>query len=145
MEVLFVDMDNVLVNFEWGVEQLSDKEKEACDHEYDEIPGFFRDLPPIDGALEAYQELSSQYDTYLLSTASWHNPSAWKDKLLWVQEHLPETGYKRLNLSHHKNLSHGDYLIDDRTVNGAAEFMGEHIHFGEPPFEDWEAVLGYLM
>ena len=47
-------------------------------------------------------------------------------------------------LSHHKNLNQGDYLIDDRTKNGAGKFQGEHIHFGTEQFANWNCVLSYL-
>jgi 5'(3')-deoxyribonucleotidase len=145
MKIVYVDMDNVLVDFPWGVEQLSEETKNKYEGDLDEIPGFFQDLPPIDGAIDGFRQLSQHYDTYILSTAPWDNPSAWKDKLLWIKEHLPELGYKRLTLSHHKNLSRGDYLIDDRTANGAAEFSGEHIQFGKAPYKNWDAVLDYLL
>ena len=39
----------------------------------------------------------------------------------------------------------GDYLIDDRTVNCAAQFKGEHIHFGTEKFPNWKSVLEYLL
>jgi hypothetical protein len=39
----------------------------------------------------------------------------------------------------------GDYLIDDRTKNGAGEFKGELIHFGTDKFPDWDSVLEYLL
>ena len=52
--------------------------------------------------------------------------------------------YKRLILSHHKELNHGDYLIDDRLKNGADKFQGELIHFGSDKFPDWDAVVVYL-
>jgi len=145
MEIVYVDMDNVLVDFPWGINQLSEELKQEYEGDFDEIPNFFRDLPPVDGAIEAYHRLSEQYDTYILSTAPWHNPTAWIDKVLWVQEHLPESAYKRLILSHHKNLNKGDYLIDDREANGVSEFGGEHIHFGEEPFPNWKTVLDYLL
>ena len=38
----------------------------------------------------------------------------------------------------------GDYLIDDRTKNGAGEFSGELIQFGTNKFPDWNTVLKYL-
>ncbi|TYP91954.1 5' nucleotidase, deoxy (Pyrimidine), type C protein (NT5C) [Fodinibius salinus] len=145
MQIVHVDMDNVLVDFPWGVEQLSEEIKKEYEGELDEISGFFSDLPPVDGAINGFRELSHHYDTYILSTAPWGNPSAWTDKLLWVQKHLPEVGHKRLTLTHHKNLTHGDYLIDDRAANGAAEFKGEHIQFGSEPYKDWESVLSYLL
>ena len=81
------------------------------------------------GAIDAFKELSQRFDTYILSTAPWENPSAWSDKLLWVKEHLGEIAYKRLILSHHKNLNRGDYLVDDRTKNWAEKFQGELVLF----------------
>ena len=102
-------------------------------------------MEPLRGAVDAYQTLSEKYDTYVLSTAPWDNPSAWGDKLLWVQKYLGSKAHKRLILSHNKNLNVGDYLIDDRLKNGANEFLGEHIHFGSERFPDWDSVLSYLL
>lgn len=145
MDIVYVDMDNVLVDFPWGIRQLSEEVKREYKDNLDEIPGFFGDLPPVEGSIEGFRKLQNRYDTYILSTAPWGNPTAWTDKLLWVQQHLPKTGYKRLILSHHKNLNEGDYLIDDRKANGAGAFPGEHIHFGTERFPDWEMVLAYLL
>lgn len=39
----------------------------------------------------------------------------------------------------------GDFLVDDRTKNGAGLFRGEHIHVGQDPFLDWETVVNYLL
>ena len=64
---------------------------------------------------------------------------------LRVQKYLGEMFYKRLILSHHKNLNHGDYLIDDREKNGAKEFKGELLQFGSNKFPDWDAILTYLI
>jgi 5'(3')-deoxyribonucleotidase len=96
------------------------------------------------GAVEAFKELSEKFDTYILSTSPWANPSAWSDKLIWVKNYLGPSANKRLILSHHKNLNAGDFLIDDRTKNGVNEFKGEHLHFGTPKFPDWNAVVAYL-
>ena len=43
-----------------------------------------------------------------------------------------------------RNLNQGDYLVDDRTKNGADRFAGEHIHFCTEKFPDWPAVTEYL-
>ena len=101
-------------------------------------------MEPMDDALDAYQHLTKKYDSYILSTAPWENPSALTDKLHWVKKHIGDAAYKRLILSHNKHLNIGDYLIDDRTQNGAGEFTGEHIHFGTEKFPDWKSVLAYL-
>ena len=101
-------------------------------------------MDPVADAVASYIELAALFDTYVLSTSPWENPSAWSDKLRWVKQHLGASAYERLILSHHKNLNHGDYLVDDRTNNGADRFVGEHILFGSPAFPDWPAVVGYL-
>jgi len=144
-EIVYVDMDNVLVDFPWGVQQLSEKKLASYEGRLDEIPDFFSNLPPIEGAIDGFKRLQQQYDTYILSTGPWNNPSAWSDKLLWVQKHLPQKGYKRLILSHNKHLNAGDYLIDDRQANGAGQFKGEHLHFGSNRFPDWDSILEYLL
>jgi hypothetical protein len=38
----------------------------------------------------------------------------------------------------------GDYLIDDRSFNGASEFKGEWIHFGSEEFINRESVIDYF-
>lgn len=138
-------MDNVLVNFQSGIDALTDEEKEAFKDDLDDVPGIFSKMKPVDGAIDAYKELSQYFDVYILSTAPWNNPSAWTDKLLWVQKYLGDFAYKRLILSHNKNLNAGDFLIDDRTANGAGEFKGEHIHFLSDTYKNWDDVLGYLI
>lgn len=145
MSIVYVDMDNVLVDFPWGIDQLSEELKREYEGDFDEVPDFFRDLPPVDGAIEGFRTLQENFDTYILSTAPWNNPSAWTDKHLWVKRHLPKAGYKRLILSHHKNLNYGDYLIDDRKANGVENFRGEHIHFKSAEFPNWDSVLNYLL
>ena len=110
----------------------------------DEGPGHFALMDPVDGAVESFEKLAMKYDTYVLSTAPWGNPSAWSDKLLWVKSHLGNSAKKRLILSHHKNLNVGDYLIDDRTKNGVDRFSGEHIRFGSEKFPRWDSVVEYL-
>lgn len=147
-QVVYVDMDGVLVNFQSGIDKISQEEydKHGPD-DLDEVPGIFSLMEPNDGAIESFEWLSKNFDTYILSTASWGNPSAWTDKLLWVKKYLPESAYKRLILSHNKHLAQGDFLIDDRTKNGAGKFPGKHIHFGpkgHKDFPDWQGVINYM-
>ena len=145
MKILFVDMDNVLVDFKSGINNLSEKDKNKYLNNYDEVPGIFSLMYPLPNAIKSYQKLSKTYDTYILSTAPWNNPTAWSDKLLWVKRYLGKYAYKRLILSHNKNLNFGDYLIDDRLANGAGDFKGELIQFGSEKFKTWKDVLNYLL
>ena len=137
-------MDNVLVDFPSGITQLSKDQLFQYEGDLDEVPGIFSLMVPMPGSIEAYSELSTLFDTYILSTAPWENSSAWSDKINWVKKYLGGDAYKRLMISHHKNLNIGDYLIDARTRNGADKFLVEHIHYGKTKFPDWGAVLDYL-
>lgn len=142
-KTMFVDMDNVLVDFPSAFNLLPTDVLNEYEGRLDEVSGIFSLMSPMPGAIESYIELTSLFDTYILSTAPWANPSAWSDKLLWVQKHLGTQAYKRLILSHHKHLCYGDFLIDDRLKNGAGEFTGELILFGSERFPDWRHVMDY--
>ena len=143
-KIVYVDMDNVLVDFPSAIPRVARETIAEYEGHLDDVPGIFSLMDPIPGAVDAFVELADRFDTFILSTSPWENPSAWSDKLLWVKSHLGDAAYKRLILTHHKNLNAGDFLIDDRTKNGADRFQGEHILFGSEQFPDWGAVLVYL-
>lgn len=143
-DIVLVDMDNVLVDFQSGIDRLTEEAKLEYEGRLDEVPGIFKLMNPMEGAIETYHWLTENFDTYILSTAPWENPSSWSDKLNWVKQYIGEPAYKRLILSHHKNLVMGNYLIDDRTARGVDKFQGTHIHFGTDEFKDWEAVREYF-
>ena len=118
MKRVFIDMDNVLVDFQSGLDQVSEEVKAESVGRLDEIPGLFAKMKPMEGAVEAVHELQKQYDLFILSTAPWKNPSAWSDKVEWVTKYLDDVFHKRLIISHRKDLCQGDYLIDDHCQNG---------------------------
>jgi 5'(3')-deoxyribonucleotidase len=148
-KILYFDMDNVLVDFQSGIDQLSEKIKCEYEGRLDEVPGIFSLMKPVEGAVEAVNLLSQYFECNILSTAPWKNPSAWTDKAMWVHKYFGDKKdsvfYKRLIITHRKDLNKGDYLIDDRTKNGAGEFQGELIQFGSERFPNWEAVTEYLV
>lgn len=143
--IIYVDMDNVLVDFQSGIDLLSEEQKVEYQGRYDEVPHIFSTMKPMPGAIETMRRLYEFHDVFILSTAPWENPSAWTDKLLWVKKHLGDVCYKRLILSHHKNLNKGDFLIDDRKKNGAGDFEGKLILFGSKHYPDWESVLRHII
>jgi len=142
---LYIDMDNVIVDFKSGIDKLDEKTQKEYENRLDEVPGIFALMEPMIGAIEAIHLLAEHYDIYILSTAPWKNPSAWADKVAWVTKYLDNVLHKRIIISHHKDLCKGDYLVDDRPKNGTAEFDGEWIAFGSERFPDWKSVCDYLL
>lgn len=138
-------MDNTLVNFDSGIHQLSDYQKEKYSGRLDEVPGIFSIMNPITDMVELFNTMSEdeRFDCYVLSTSPWENPTAASDKIEWIKNYLPKA-YKRVILSHNKHLNVGDYLIDDRTANGAGEFGGELIQYGTDEFPNAESIKNYL-
>lgn len=145
MKKLFFDMDGVLVDFQSGIDKLSDETKQEYEGRLDEVPGIFSLMDPMPGAIEAVHELSKYYDMYILSTAPWKNLTAWSDKIEWLTKHFGDLFKKRVILTHCKHLCDGDYLVDDRAKNGASEFPGEWVQFGSERYPDWEEVTRYLI
>ena len=147
-KIIYFDMDGVLVDLAAKIATYSQDVIDACqlDDSIDRLPDLFLDPPPMAGAVDAFDKFvkSDKYDVYILSTAPWDNPDAWMQKRKGVMKHLGDGAYKRLILSHNKHLNMGDYLVDDRTKNGAGNFTGELIQFGTDKFPDWDSVLDYL-
>ena len=136
-KILYVDLDGVLADYDHAKQRTTEEERTQ--------KGFFENLPPINGAVDAFKKLSEKYETYFLSTAPWTNLHAPSEKRIWVEKHLGEFAFKKLILTHNKGLLKGDYLIDDRLLNGVEDFGGEHIHFGSEKFKTWKDVLDYLL
>ena len=138
--IIYIDMDGVLVDFESALTKVSPEMLEKFAGEYDNIPG----------ALEAVDRLKEKYDLYILSSSPWENPTALGDKLAWVKKYFGGDGqenifFRKVIFSSVKHLNRGDILIDDRTANGAGDFLGRHIHFGSSEFPNWQSVLNSLL
>ena len=152
-QVLYVDMDNTLVDFQSGIDLLPLDVRTAREArekpDFDDVPGIFALMSPLPDAIESFTVLSAVYDTYILSTAPWNNPSAWSDKLNWVKKYFGNSptspAYKRLILTHHKNLNRGAFIVDDRTKRGVDSFDGIHFHFGTPQWPDWKTLTPHLL
>lgn len=76
MKTLFIDMENVLVDFKSAIDKLDETTKAQYGDDLDDVPGIFAKMEPVEGAVEAFEKLAEVYDTYILSTAPWANDSA---------------------------------------------------------------------
>ena len=75
-------------------------------------PGFFRDLEPVEGAVEAMSTLRDRGHDIVIVSAPSGGTSA-SDKYAWIDEHLPWLGRKNVFMGSRKTLVRGDVLIDD--------------------------------
>ena len=145
-KILYIDMDGVLVDFQSGINSLSKEYFEKYNNRYDEAPKIFSLMQPIENAIFSFNLLSKYFDTYILSTSPWDNPTALQDKQDWVKKYIRESAKKRLIFSHHKNLNKGAYLIDDNPDwNGADKFQGKLIHFASEEYPDWKSIENYFL
>ena len=144
-KILYIDLDGVMVDLEsHAIKRHGPKAVEKLGMLTSVDKELFEEPEPMSGAIEAVKRLWDKFDIYFLTTAPWSNPTSFSSKRRWVQKNLGKYAHKRLIISHRKDLCIGDFLIDDRPNNGAAEFRGEWIQFGQPGFEDWTKVINYL-
>lgn len=109
------------------------------------VPGFFKGLHPIIGAVEGFHSLSKCHDTYILTAPSTKNPHSYTEKRIWVEEHLGFQSVERLIICSNKGLLKGDILIDDNIDGkGQEQFEGKLIKF-DPTVEDaWGQLIHQL-
>ncbi|MDP4039166.1 MAG: 5'-3'-deoxyribonucleotidase [Candidatus Pacearchaeota archaeon] len=155
---ILVDMDGVVADFEKGVldtyrNRHPDKsfvplEQRTSFYVKDNYPnelqplveeiylaqGFYLNLPPIDGSLEALSELTSRGDEiYICTSPLLSNPFCVQEKYDWVINHLGKDWTKRMIVSKDKTIVHGDFLIDDKPeVKGVQQPSWEQILYSQP-------------
>lgn len=144
-KIMYLDMDGVLVDIFKACEtKYGKKSVSKIGDLLDEDPELFYEAEPMPGAIDAFNKLIKVFDVYLLTSSPWKSMGATEAKQRWVMKYLGGPVEKRMIVSHNKNLMIGEYLIDDRTANGAGEFKGELIQFGTEKYPNWAAVLDYL-
>lgn len=96
--------------------------------------GFYKDLPIIEGAVEAYHELDKMVDVdgnklfklYIVSAPSRHNPTCASDKYADILKWFGRDAVERTILTYDKTLADIHVLVDDRLnvsgENGSTKF-----------------------
>ena len=156
-KIVYIDMDGVIVDFGAAIKDWFEKHPHLIERykdNPDHIQGLFRNPPPVEGAIEAITKLheSGKYELFIATAAPWGNPMSASDKRFWIEDHFGNLFHKKMFITHRKDLLMGDYLIDDRTKNGAGEFKGELLQFGVNyengkvgKFPTWQSILDYLL
>ena len=57
-KILYIDMDNVLVDFPSGIAKIDRSLQKEYEERFDDVPGIFSLMEPMPGAIEAFKELS---------------------------------------------------------------------------------------
>lgn len=116
---LFVDMDGVLADFDAGYERAfgvrPSKHTDNVDWQLvRDRPNFYRDLPPMEDALELWSYVA-RYNPIVLTGVPWSVPEAPSNKRAWIYKVLGRGVEVRCCLSKEKCLhaAAGDILIDD--------------------------------
>lgn len=157
--VILVDIDGPLADFEAGflatwkklypgrffiskAERQTDslytqypEEFHADIHDILVTPGFWLDLPPVEGAAEVLKEwASSGHEIFFCSSPYMKYPGCAGEKIEWLMRHflLPDLG-RRTIFTKQKSMIRGDFLIDDRIqLDGSVRPIWEPVLYTLP-------------
>ena len=152
--IVLVDMDGVLADFDGAtqahLESLRIPIRERNNFYYrDDYPeanytdvinklhasqNFFRNLPPVDGAIEGWDKIKDLgYEPRICSSPLHTNEWCKEEKLKWIEEHLGREAAKSAIIDSKKELYDGIALIDDRPeVKTSGETAWRHVVFDAP-------------
>ena len=178
--LLLIDQDNVLSDFETGFRQawtakghdqpalppeqrrnfhLMDDYPAHLAAEVEAIyntPGFFRDMPPMPGALDGIRAMrEAGHEVRICTSPLMKYRHCVTEKYEWVEQHLGAEFVRLVILTRDKTLVHGDILVDDKPqVTGAHVPSWRHVLYDQPynrhvaaprmTWNDWQATLASL-
>lgn len=144
MARIYVDMDGTIADFYGAIIKRKESAKNDLEKNWPQSKvGFFLELKPIDGAIEAINILSliKNHEVWFLTRPSFKNIHCYTEKAQWIQKYFGMQGLERLILCGNKSLLKGDYLIDDTQIDGQLEFEGVFIKIGSDKYPTWNEVL----
>ena len=145
-KVIYIDLDDTIFDLKSRYIFMKDFEPHI---EYPQSKvGFFKNLSPLHGAVEAVKALeeSGKYEVWFATAPSLKNLHCYSEKAEAILKHFGEDMQARLIIIPDKSKLIGDYLIDDNALGkGQENFQGELIHFKSERFPGWKSVLEYLL
>ena len=75
-------------------------------------PGFFRDIPVMEGSQPVVAELRERYEVFI-ATAAMEFPSSFNEKYEWIKAHFPDFPNSHIVFCGDKSVVSADFLIDD--------------------------------
>ncbi len=136
---------------DWNIHKLcQDPDAANKIYEFFREDGFFRELPPMPGAVEGIQTLMRRGHDVVIVTACKYGHS---DKRAWFRDHLPHFNRRNIIFAERKELIRGDVFIDDHVQNleawawswpgkTAICFDAAHNrHWGGERVHNWEEIL----
>ena len=139
--IIFIDMDEVLCDFS----KAADTDQKSPPEMYG--IGFFQNLEPIPGSLEAVRRLLDHgFRIEILTQPVAESAISYTEKARWILMWLPELK-DHITLTQDKLMLGGDdrVLIDDNPGKWGG-FKGEFIHLrGINPRKEWEEIVDWLV
>lgn len=116
--------------------------------------GFFRELEPIPGGINALREMEAMgMEVFICTSPLPGSKRCVMEKYDWVEAHLGAGWLRRMVMTGDKTIVRGEVLIDDRPeVAGVDQPTWEHIIYDQPynrgemrkrrlTWENWREVL----
>lgn len=93
-------------------------------------PGFFLDLPVIEGSQEVVEKLNKKYELFIVSAAT-EFPQSLSEKQVWLNKFFPFIGWEQMVFCGWKTIIKADIMIDDHFKN-LDHFEGHTLLFNQP-------------
>lgn len=108
-------------------------------------PGFYADLLPMEGAVEAFKEAEAEgYEVFFLSAPWITNPTCASDKYNWIERVFGEGYGNKLILAKDKTVVSGDILFDDKDpILNKERASWTQVYFDQPYNRDAEGFRIY--
>lgn len=96
--------------------------------------GFYRNLEPLPGAIEALKEMRELgVNAFICTSPIYTNESCASDKISSLREHHGDWWGNRAIITKDKTLIRGDYLIDDKqNITGLIKPEWEQVVYDQP-------------